>query len=163
MWNSSGQEQKSCPYSKHDGAAADLVGQGRDTEVDALARVTLGLTVERLISGRTSRTRFRRCHCDIPASLHSDCSWPRPQKDQPPRGHPKSNPSLAGSPNDGGVSLGHGAALSAAYRDASYGQAFRDRVEAMAIKEVVTAAQSPWQNPLRRARPTKIGPTQILS
>ena len=32
-------------------------------------------------------------------------------------------------------------------RDASYGQAFRDRVEAMAIKEVVTAAQSPWQNP----------------
>jgi putative transposase len=30
---------------------------------------------------------------------------------------------------------------------ASYGQAFRDRVEAMAIKEVVTAAQSPWQNP----------------
>ena len=32
-------------------------------------------------------------------------------------------------------------------RDASYGQAFRDRVEAMAIKEVVTAAQLPWQNP----------------
>ena len=32
-------------------------------------------------------------------------------------------------------------------RDASYGQSFRDRVEAMAIKEVVTAAQSPWQNP----------------
>ena len=32
-------------------------------------------------------------------------------------------------------------------RDASYGQTFRDRVEAMAIKEVVTAAQSPWQNP----------------
>ena len=32
-------------------------------------------------------------------------------------------------------------------RDASYGQAFRDRVEAMAIQEVVTAARSPWQNP----------------
>src|SRR5712691_2599250 len=32
-------------------------------------------------------------------------------------------------------------------RDASYGQAFRDRVQAMAIKEVVTAARSPWQNP----------------
>jgi len=32
-------------------------------------------------------------------------------------------------------------------RDASYGQTFRDRVEAMAIKEVVTAARSPWQNP----------------
>src|SRR5260370_10722169 len=30
---------------------------------------------------------------------------------------------------------------------ASYGQSFRDRVEAMAIKEVVTAARSPWQNP----------------
>src|SRR5713101_7276792 len=32
-------------------------------------------------------------------------------------------------------------------RDASYGQTFRDRVKAMAIKEVVTAARSPWQNP----------------
>src|SRR3982074_979969 len=32
-------------------------------------------------------------------------------------------------------------------RDASYGQTFRDRVVAMAIKEVVTAARSPWQNP----------------
>jgi hypothetical protein len=32
-------------------------------------------------------------------------------------------------------------------RDASYGQAFRDRDQAMAIKEVVTAARSPWQNP----------------
>jgi transposase InsO family protein len=32
-------------------------------------------------------------------------------------------------------------------RDASYGQAFRDRVKAMAIKQVVTAPRSPWQNP----------------
>jgi hypothetical protein len=32
-------------------------------------------------------------------------------------------------------------------RDASYGHTFRDRVEAMAIKEVVTAARLPWQNP----------------
>jgi hypothetical protein len=32
-------------------------------------------------------------------------------------------------------------------RDASYGQAFPDHVQAMAIKEVVTAARSPWQNP----------------
>jgi transposase InsO family protein len=32
-------------------------------------------------------------------------------------------------------------------RDAAYGQTFRDRVAAMAIKEVVTAARSPWQNP----------------
>jgi ribosomal protein S14 len=46
-------------------------------------------------------------------------------------------------------------------RDASYGQTFRDRVHAMAIKEVVTAARSPWQNPyvervigLRLARET---------
>jgi transposase InsO family protein len=31
-------------------------------------------------------------------------------------------------------------------RDASYGQAFRDRVRAMGITEVVTAARSPWQN-----------------
>jgi putative transposase len=31
-------------------------------------------------------------------------------------------------------------------RDASYGQAFRDRLQAMAIKEVVTAPRSPWQN-----------------
>ena len=31
-------------------------------------------------------------------------------------------------------------------RDASYGQVFRDRLQAMAIKEVVTAARSPWQN-----------------
>jgi putative transposase len=31
-------------------------------------------------------------------------------------------------------------------RDASYGQTFRDRVEAMAIEEVVTAPRSPWQN-----------------
>jgi transposase InsO family protein len=32
-------------------------------------------------------------------------------------------------------------------RDASYGQTFRDRVEAMGIEEVVTAPRSPWQNP----------------
>jgi transposase InsO family protein len=31
-------------------------------------------------------------------------------------------------------------------RDASYGQAFRDRLQAMAIKEVVTAPRSPWHN-----------------
>jgi putative transposase len=31
-------------------------------------------------------------------------------------------------------------------RDASYGQSFRNRVQAMGIKEVVTAARSPWQN-----------------
>jgi len=31
-------------------------------------------------------------------------------------------------------------------RDASYGQGFRDRVQAMGIKEVVTAPRSPWQN-----------------
>src|SRR6266700_3757759 len=32
-------------------------------------------------------------------------------------------------------------------RDASYGSAFRNRVQAMGIKEVVTAPRSPWQNP----------------
>ena len=32
-------------------------------------------------------------------------------------------------------------------RDASYGQTFRDRVEAMGVEEVVTAPRSPWQNP----------------
>jgi putative transposase len=31
-------------------------------------------------------------------------------------------------------------------RDASYGQGFRERVEAMGITEVVTAPRSPWQN-----------------
>jgi putative transposase len=31
-------------------------------------------------------------------------------------------------------------------RDASYGQRFRDRVQAMGMKEVVTAPRSPWQN-----------------
>jgi transposase InsO family protein len=31
-------------------------------------------------------------------------------------------------------------------RDASYGQSFRDRVEAMGINEIVTAPRSPWQN-----------------
>ena len=31
-------------------------------------------------------------------------------------------------------------------RDASYGLTFRDRVQAMAIEEVVTAPRSPWQN-----------------
>ncbi len=31
-------------------------------------------------------------------------------------------------------------------RDASYGQTFRYRVQAMAIEEVVTAPRSPWQN-----------------
>jgi putative transposase len=36
-------------------------------------------------------------------------------------------------------------------RDASYGQAFRDRVQAMAIKEVVTAARSTLAESLRRA------------
>ena len=32
-------------------------------------------------------------------------------------------------------------------RDASFGEAFRYRVKAMGIKEVVTAPRSPWQNP----------------
>jgi hypothetical protein len=32
-------------------------------------------------------------------------------------------------------------------RDASYGSAFRNRVQAMGIKEVVTAPRAPWQNP----------------
>ena len=31
-------------------------------------------------------------------------------------------------------------------RDASYGPVFRDRVQVMGIKEVVTAPRSPWQN-----------------
>jgi transposase InsO family protein len=31
-------------------------------------------------------------------------------------------------------------------RDASYGPAFRDRIQAMGINEVVTAPRSPWQN-----------------
>ena len=31
-------------------------------------------------------------------------------------------------------------------RDASYGHTFRDRVQAMAIEQVVTAPRSPWQN-----------------
>src|ERR1019366_1291708 len=31
-------------------------------------------------------------------------------------------------------------------RDASYGQAFRNRVQVMGINQVVTAPQSPWQN-----------------
>lgn len=31
-------------------------------------------------------------------------------------------------------------------RDASYGKAFRDHVQAMAIEQVVTAPRSPWQN-----------------
>jgi len=31
-------------------------------------------------------------------------------------------------------------------RDASYGKSFRDRIQAMGIKEVVTAPRSPWQN-----------------
>jgi hypothetical protein len=31
-------------------------------------------------------------------------------------------------------------------RDTSYGQIFRDRVQAMAIEEVVTAPRSPWQS-----------------
>jgi hypothetical protein len=36
-------------------------------------------------------------------------------------------------------------------RDASYGSIFRDRIQAMAIKEVVTAPRSPWQNPMSSA------------
>jgi putative transposase len=32
-------------------------------------------------------------------------------------------------------------------RDASYGEVFSTRVEAMGITEVITAARSPWQNP----------------
>src|SRR3990172_13121452 len=31
-------------------------------------------------------------------------------------------------------------------RDGSYGQSFRDRIQAMGIEEVVTAPRSPWQN-----------------
>jgi hypothetical protein len=43
--------------------------------------------------------------------------------------------------------MGHGTALSAAGRDKSYGLAFRHRVRAMGIIEVITAPRSPWQNP----------------
>jgi putative transposase len=32
-------------------------------------------------------------------------------------------------------------------RDAIYGDAFRQRVKGMQIREVLTAARSPWQNP----------------
>ena len=32
-------------------------------------------------------------------------------------------------------------------RDKSYGPAFRHRVRAMGITEVITAPRSPWQNP----------------
>jgi putative transposase len=32
-------------------------------------------------------------------------------------------------------------------RDKSYGPAFRDRVKAMGLEEVLTAPRSPWQNP----------------
>ena len=32
-------------------------------------------------------------------------------------------------------------------RDASYGQTFRDHIEAMGIEEVITAPRSSWQNP----------------
>ena len=32
-------------------------------------------------------------------------------------------------------------------RDTSYGPAFRNRVQAMGIEEIVTAPRSPWQNP----------------
>jgi putative transposase len=32
-------------------------------------------------------------------------------------------------------------------RDTSYGRAFRNRVKAMGIEEVLTAPRSPWQNP----------------
>jgi putative transposase len=32
-------------------------------------------------------------------------------------------------------------------RDAIYGEAFRQRVKGMQIREVLTAARSPWQNP----------------
>jgi hypothetical protein len=32
-------------------------------------------------------------------------------------------------------------------RNASYGPAFRDRLQVMGIEEVVTAPRSPWQNP----------------
>jgi putative transposase len=35
-------------------------------------------------------------------------------------------------------------------RDAIYGEAFRQRVKGMQIREVLTAARSPWQNPFER-------------
>ena len=34
-------------------------------------------------------------------------------------------------------------------RDGVYGSPFRTRVQGMGIQEVLTAAQSPWQNPIR--------------
>jgi hypothetical protein len=64
---------------------------------------------------RHGRGRHVRCrNRDIPASLRPDRSWPRPQKGHPLRGHSKSNANLARAPNNRGVSLKHGAALSAA-------------------------------------------------
>ena len=89
----------------------------------------------------------RRRHRDIPASLHSDCSWPRPQKDHPLRGHPNPTQVWLARQITEAFPWDTAPRYLLRDRDASYGQAFRDRVEAMAIKEVVTAAQSPWQNP----------------
>jgi transposase InsO family protein len=55
--------------------------------------------------------------------------------------------SLAFAPDDRGLSLGDRPRYLLRDRDTSYGPAFRDRVKAMGIEEVLTAPRSPWQNP----------------
>jgi hypothetical protein len=47
-----------------------------------------------------------------------------------------------------GLSLGQCATLLIRDRDASYGAAFRSRLKAMDITEVLSAPRSPWQNAL---------------
>jgi hypothetical protein len=87
------------------------------------------------------------CHRDVPAPLCLDCAQPRPQTGCSLRGHAKSHARLAFRPNDRGLSWDTAPRYLLRDRDKSYGPAFRHRVRAMGITEVITAPRSPWQNP----------------
>ena len=59
----------------------------------------------------------------------------------------KSDTSLALATNDRGLSWDTAPRYLLRDKDTSYGRAFRGRVKAMGIEEVVSAPRSPWQNP----------------
>ena len=86
-------------------------------------------------------------HRDVPAPLYLDRARPRSQAGRSLRSHRKSYARLAFRPNDRGASWDTAPRYLLRDRGKSYGPAFRHRVRAMGITEVITAARSPGRIP----------------
>jgi len=80
------------------------------------------------------------------ASLRRGRPRPRAKKSHPFRCHPKPTQGWLARQITEAFPWNTAPRFLLRDRDASYGQTFRDRIQAMAIEEVVTAPRSPWQN-----------------